>query len=471
MKNDNLYFLYNLANNNYKQKKYQEAVVLFQSILEINEYEKDALIGLIKSLLELNKAKEVQIKCNQYLERFGADACLYYFRGQAKAQLQQYEEAIIDYKLAIGLDSTNALIYNEIGCAYRTIEKYQIAKTYFDEAIKLDSEYSCAYNNRAANSYFCNESLDDILKDCYTAINIDSSNIFARNNLIEKLVLSKQYKEALEHAKYAEDISPQMAVLYGVVYYHTGQQDQAVRCFAENYNDIELICNIYKLYLKSINNVIKLNSENNYILPRVGELETLLKTINDIYELINSSQIEFCSFCKTPLLSYKKYIKHNDYILCDECLALSNELLQAEKCFSLDYMAQYPNPKLQNKTKFHCSFCGRNSLEVEKFIVAPNDIMICNGCVGVCNKVIENNSDFATEYPKAVNRTTLRMFEMIGENTELACKKRINTLTLIKTILIISLICIIGFVKFQKLKYIKFNSNNIPIIEYKLKDL
>jgi len=36
-----------------------------------------------------------------------------------------------------------------------------------------------------------------------------------------------------------------------------------------------------------------------------------------------------------------------------------------------------------------CSFCGKSSNEVEKMIVASDDICICNECVGLCSEVLQ----------------------------------------------------------------------------------
>lgn len=302
-----------------------------------------------------------------------------------------------------------------------------------------------AYHNRAITNYFCNVPFDEILKDCYAAIKLDGQNIMARNHLIEKLTLAKQYNTALEHLKYAEDI-PHMAMLCGIVYYCTNQKNKAMKYFIDNYSNINWISDLYKTHLQEIKNVIKLNPENNYILPRVDELNTILKIINEIYDCINESNLTFCSFCKEPLHSEKKYIKHNDIIICEECLELCNEILQDEKCLS-EYLAKYPNPKLRNENNLTCSFCGRNSSEVEKLISGPNNIMICNGCVGVCNKIFVNNSDFKTEYKKATNRATLHM---CAENIN---EKHFDICNLLKMIVLISIVVIIIFAKIQRVLY------------------
>ena len=40
-----------------------------------------------------------------------------------------------------------------------------------------------------------------------------------------------------------------------------------------------------------------------------------------------------------------------------------------------------------------CSFCGKNESEVDKVIVAPSGVAICDHCVGMCMEVLENDED------------------------------------------------------------------------------
>jgi ATP-dependent Clp protease ATP-binding subunit ClpX len=43
---------------------------------------------------------------------------------------------------------------------------------------------------------------------------------------------------------------------------------------------------------------------------------------------------------------------------------------------------------MTQKTLLACSFCGRNETEVAKLIAGPN-VFICDGCVELARKVIE----------------------------------------------------------------------------------
>jgi hypothetical protein len=44
-------------------------------------------------------------------------------------------------------------------------------------------------------------------------------------------------------------------------------------------------------------------------------------------------------------------------------------------------------------TTLHCSFCGKSQRDVRKLIAGPK-VFICDGCVGLCNGIIENEEVF-----------------------------------------------------------------------------
>ncbi|MFM7390029.1 MAG: tetratricopeptide repeat protein [Vampirovibrionales bacterium] len=69
-------------------------------------------------------------------------------RGYAKYELDQYAEAIQDYDIAIKLDTKNVLAYNNRGIAKAELCHYTEAIQDFDTAIKLDPKNALAYNNR-----------------------------------------------------------------------------------------------------------------------------------------------------------------------------------------------------------------------------------------------------------------------------------------------------------------------------------
>jgi ATP-dependent protease Clp ATPase subunit len=41
-----------------------------------------------------------------------------------------------------------------------------------------------------------------------------------------------------------------------------------------------------------------------------------------------------------------------------------------------------------NAEKCICSFCGKSHKEVPMLIAGPNDVFICDGCVGICSNIV-----------------------------------------------------------------------------------
>jgi hypothetical protein len=63
----------------------------------------------------------------------------------------------------------------------------------------------------------------------------------------------------------------------------------------------------------------------------------------------------------------------------------------------LDHLLRGEPPPfpLKNETKERydqrfCEFCGKNEKEVQKLIASPGQMCICNECVGVCVKILED---------------------------------------------------------------------------------
>ena len=44
-----------------------------------------------------------------------------------------------------------------------------------------------------------------------------------------------------------------------------------------------------------------------------------------------------------------------------------------------------------------CSFCGKSHEEVEKLIAGPNDVFICEACVGICNNILAQTAPITSE--------------------------------------------------------------------------
>ena len=66
-------------------------------------------------------------------------------RGNALVQLENYQSAIYDYTFALKLDDGNYLTYFNLARAYYLMDNLDMAKTDFEQCIKIYSTFAPAY--------------------------------------------------------------------------------------------------------------------------------------------------------------------------------------------------------------------------------------------------------------------------------------------------------------------------------------
>ena len=76
-------------------------------------------------------------------------ASLYRGRGFIRSKMGNYQEALIDYDLAIKLNSLDASIYNQRGNVYFALKEYRKAIADYDRAIMFNSQEAFFYLNRS----------------------------------------------------------------------------------------------------------------------------------------------------------------------------------------------------------------------------------------------------------------------------------------------------------------------------------
>ena len=136
----------------------------------------------------------------------------------------------------------------------------------------------------------------------------------------------------------------------------------------------------------------------------IGVCDEVLKNNSD-FETEYDKTINF-EFLQCPYCG-KEFNDRRDIVtslsgasICIECINLCQEILAEE---NTPHKYNQPEvPRCKDKDARFCEFCGRSEYDVDKLISGPNHF-ICNGCVGVCEEVLKNNSDFEIEYKKAID--------------------------------------------------------------------
>jgi tetratricopeptide (TPR) repeat protein len=102
--------------------------------------------------------------------------------GITKSNIDNYEDAISDYKKSLDLNPRNKYTLNNRGYTYNIIEQYEKAIDDFDIAIEIEPEFAYSYNNRGlAKIKLGNEA--EGLNDIFHSIDLDNLNSYAYRNL------------------------------------------------------------------------------------------------------------------------------------------------------------------------------------------------------------------------------------------------------------------------------------------------
>ena len=126
-------------------------------------------------------------------------------RGNVFFAMNNYEEAMRDYVLAIAFKPGWPKAYYDRGLVFFQLELYLKAIEDYTRALELDPNYSEAYNNRG----LAYENLDrryEALEDYSKAVKFDQFNAAAHNNLGRALLYAGQLKEGIRSYKRAEEL-------------------------------------------------------------------------------------------------------------------------------------------------------------------------------------------------------------------------------------------------------------------------
>ena len=79
----------------------------------------------------------------------------------------------------------------------------------------------------------------------------------------------------------------------------------------------------------------------------------------------------------------------------------------------------------QSKTvKKCCSFCGKNAETIGLLIAGPNDIFICDECVTVCLKILNNEAGGKFSLCPVINLKASQLLETLGSELSLPSNQR-----------------------------------------------
>ncbi len=122
----------------------------------------------------------------------------YYSRGYIYQIQDKDSLALLNYDQAIKLNPDYTDAYYNRGIIYEELEMYNLALMDYTKAIKLRPSYiKDIYNNRG-NTYLAKEVFDKAIEDYTKVLNIDTANVKAYSNRAGAYIMQKELEKALK---------------------------------------------------------------------------------------------------------------------------------------------------------------------------------------------------------------------------------------------------------------------------------
>jgi len=145
--------IYATANSASKIKKFDEAVNLYNRLIELNYNNPSIFIGLAGVYKEQGNTEKANETINAGLKQFPSDKALNIEKVNILLSSGDQEAAIASMKEAISIDPKNENLYFALAVAYDTQKDYENAIVNYKKAIDLREGYFDAYYNLGAVYY------------------------------------------------------------------------------------------------------------------------------------------------------------------------------------------------------------------------------------------------------------------------------------------------------------------------------
>lgn len=185
------------AINIYNEKKYSEAILLFNDFLKNGFDSQITYRFLIASHLQLNNYSEAKTLIEESTIKHEQNSDDYYNAGLTYSQLELHHEALTLYDKALENNISNFNAYNNKGYTLNLLEKYHSAILMFNRAIEIDPNQAYPYNNRGLAKIKLGQS-EEGLKDLKKGKKLDPTNSYYYKNMGTYYYDNNQYKKALE---------------------------------------------------------------------------------------------------------------------------------------------------------------------------------------------------------------------------------------------------------------------------------
>jgi tetratricopeptide (TPR) repeat protein len=147
-------------------------------------------------------------------------------RGDLAMVRKNFRQAIVAYQ---EIQPTTAVLLNKTGIAYHQLMELDLAKKYYEKAIKANPKYAEAMNN-LGTVYSASKNFRRAINEYKRALQVDPSSALFYSNLGTAYFGRKEYKEAAETFQQALKLDPDVFEhrgSYGVVLQEKNVEDRA----------------------------------------------------------------------------------------------------------------------------------------------------------------------------------------------------------------------------------------------------
>jgi tetratricopeptide (TPR) repeat protein len=253
------------------------------------------LEGLYQKSLVLYQAPTIYAKAKEH----------YLQEGDTLYNEQRYAEAIAAYTLAISLDPTYALAYNNRGLAYRNLREYQKAIADYDRIIALVSDNALVYNNRGY-AYFLLKDYQKAIADFDSALALDPNYAIAYNNRGNAYCILGAFARAIADYDRTLALDPN----YATAYYNRGNAYDELGEYQKAIADYDRAIALAPNYTNAYNN-------RGYVYRNLGEYQKAIADYNRVIEIDpgNTNAHKGRGLAYSKLQDYSKAIADFDHAL------------------------------------------------------------------------------------------------------------------------------------------------------------
>lgn len=190
-------------------QRYEDVIISYDKVLEIDLDDIDAWHGRGNALFYLQRYEEAITSYDKILQIHPEDKDVWFYKAHALDNLKRYEEEIISYDKIIEIDPNHKEAWYNRGSVLDDLQRYEEAIISYDKAIDIDHEYKEAWYNRGAALYNLQRHEEAIIS-YNKIIHIDPHFSSAISSSIEAYFALNQWDKAYEtlHHLFASQMEP-----------------------------------------------------------------------------------------------------------------------------------------------------------------------------------------------------------------------------------------------------------------------